>query len=284
MFYYVSCIFQLKDLLLYVDNGDTNGIELYKDIILDIVSENSDNDIVLPGYLNARCGLLQDIFEEDNVDLIFKVQDILYDEDSFNINRNSKDNTLNNFGHSLIELCKSFGIYILNGIICNDQEGNFTCTSNNGCSLVDYVIVSSNLFTNITSFDIGLRSESDHFPLLFKLSCIDDNALNHKETYLNDDVNNHFRRFKWNENKKTEFLETLKGSMTRMKSTILNTITTDINLAANMIVNKYKDAAKPMKLKTNKIHNTHSQPNWWDKNCEKLNKRAKMALDRSPED
>ena len=187
---------------IYADKGDTNGIERFEDILLDIVSEYPDDDIVLAGDLNARCGLLQDIVEEDNVDFIFQDQNVQYEEDSFNINRNSKDNTHNNFGRSLVELCKRFGIHILNGRICNDQEGNFTCTSNNGRSLVDYVIVSSNLFKNITSFDIGLRSESDHFPLLFKLSCIDDNILNHEETCHNSGIINHFKRFKWNENKK----------------------------------------------------------------------------------
>ena len=66
--------------------------------------------------------------------------------------------------------------------------------------------------------------------------------------------------------------------MTRMKTTILNTITTDINLAVNMIVNMYTDAAKPMKLKTNKFHITHSQLNWLDENCEKLKKEKYRKL------
>ena len=65
------------------------------------MSEFPDDDIVLAGDLNARCGLLQDIFEDDNVDFIFQDQNVLYNEDCFNMNRNSKDSTINNFGRSL---------------------------------------------------------------------------------------------------------------------------------------------------------------------------------------
>ena len=51
---------------------------------------------------------------------------------------------------TLIELCKTLGIHMLNGRIFNDKTGNFTSTANDGSSLVDYFIVSSNLFSYIT--------------------------------------------------------------------------------------------------------------------------------------
>ena len=267
---------------IYTANNNINGIERFEDTLLDIVSEFPDDDIVLAGDLNARCGLLQDVIEEDNVDFIFHEQNDLYEEDTFDLKRQSKDNIINNFGRSLIELCKSFGIHMLNGRVLNDNEGNFTCTANNGCSLVDYVIVSSNLFTNILYFDIGLRSESDHFPLLFKLSCIDKNVIDN-EHGVNENSSNNFDRFKWKEIKKDEFLEKFKGFMTDMKTTILNTIPTDLNLAVNMIVNMYTAAAKPMKVNTNKFHINSKQPIWWDENCDKMkrDKYTKLRLFRS---
>ena len=62
--------------------------------------------------------------------------------------------------------------------------------------------------------------------------------------------------------------------MTRMKTIILNTISTDIELAVNM----YTEATKPMKLKTNKTQFKLKQPNQWDENCEKLKKNKYIKL------
>ena len=41
---------------------------------------------------------------------------------------------------------------MLNGRISDDVEGNFTCISNEGRSLVDYIIVSSSLFDKFSYF------------------------------------------------------------------------------------------------------------------------------------
>ena len=136
------------------------------------------------------------------------------------------------------------------------------------------LFLSSNLFTNINSYDIGVRRESDHFPVLFKLSFIEDNILNHEEHCLNNDKNNNFNRFKWNENKKTEFLDNLKGSINNMKNIIIDTIPNDINLAVHMIVNMYTRAAKPMQLKTKINAPSPTQSDWWDESCDKLNQRT----------
>ena len=44
------------------------------------------------------------------------------------------------------ELRKTYGIHILNGRSPGDTEGEITCTANDGYSIVDYFIASSNLF------------------------------------------------------------------------------------------------------------------------------------------
>ena len=72
----------------------------------------------------------------------------------FTEDRNSKDMTCNQFGNSLIELCKIHNIHMLNGRVFNDKDGNFTSTANDGSSLVDYFIVSSNLFSCVTHFQL----------------------------------------------------------------------------------------------------------------------------------
>ena len=56
--------------------------------------------------------------------------------------RNSIILTQNLFEISVIDLCKSFVIHIVNGRMHNDPDGKFTYIANDGCSVVDYFIFS----------------------------------------------------------------------------------------------------------------------------------------------
>ena len=61
-----------------------------------------------------------------------------------------KDKVLNCFGSALIDLCCTHDIYIFNGRLHGDTDGHYTCTANDGKSLVDYVIGSTHLFNFCT--------------------------------------------------------------------------------------------------------------------------------------
>lgn len=50
-------------------------------------------------------------------------------------------------GQSLIDLCCTLDIHTVNGRLLRDIDGNFTCTSNEGKSVVDFFLLSSALFT-----------------------------------------------------------------------------------------------------------------------------------------
>lgn len=138
--------------------NDVNGIDIFEDYLLQIIMKYPDASLLLAGDFNARCGSLQDVLVDDNVDYIFD-EDSVYEIDSFQMNRKTKDLTHNAFGRSLIELCKSFSVHIVNGRMYQDSDGEITCTANDGSSIVDYFIASSNLFLNITDFEVGDRSE-----------------------------------------------------------------------------------------------------------------------------
>ena len=88
-----------------------------------------DASLLLAGDFNSRCGNLQDILYDDNVDYIFD-QDSVYEADDFHMTRNSKDLTQNAFGVSLIEVCKIFSMHIVNGRSNKYAEGEITCIAN----------------------------------------------------------------------------------------------------------------------------------------------------------
>lgn len=54
------------------------------------------------------------------------------------------DTEYNTFGRSLIELCYSHDIHMLNGRF--SDPGHYTCIANGGHSTVDHILVSSPLF------------------------------------------------------------------------------------------------------------------------------------------
>ena len=68
---------------------------------------------------------------------------------------------------NLIDFCKIYGIYIANGRIGNDKGiGNYTFIGTQGCSVIDYVIMSPHLFNITDYFDIEKQAESSHLPLV----------------------------------------------------------------------------------------------------------------------
>ena len=91
---------------------------------------------------------------EDEADYIFG-QNTAYPADEFYIPRKNKDIDFSNiYGPSLIELCCTFNIHILNGSLFGDKDGNFTCLTNNGTSVVDCMIASTALFSKFTYFAV----------------------------------------------------------------------------------------------------------------------------------
>lgn len=104
---------------------------------------NWDSEYVLLfGDFNGRTGIIPDFINSDDngVDdnaLTATTTDLM---DTFGINKSrySRDKGVNNFGHSLLELCISQGLLIVNGRAGKDDNvGNFTCK---GLSVVDYAI------------------------------------------------------------------------------------------------------------------------------------------------
>lgn len=128
------------------DNDD--GINLLNEKLLDIKAAYPNAEIIVAGDLNARTKDFLDYIPYDDLDIVFGDTD--YPGDTFNLNRNSKDShTYNKFGLSLIDLCCEHDIHMLNGRP-DDVEGNITCISNEGRSIVDYIIASTSLFNKVT--------------------------------------------------------------------------------------------------------------------------------------
>ena len=256
--------------------GNTNGVELFEEEILSpIITNYPDANIFLAGDMNSRTSSLSDCISNDNVEFIFEDNSVYFSDD-FDIIRNSRDQTENAFGLSLIKLCKTYGIHILNGRLHDDKDGNFTCVTHNGASVVDYFIASSYLFQYCTEFEIGDMYQSVHFPVSCKFT------FNVPEThsFLNErDTGINFAKFRWNENKKEEFLTKFRQQFELIKDTIISNIDISCQDSLKLIVNLYQTTSNCMRIRTHDYSNIRENP-WWDTQCENVKRDKLYALNK----
>ena len=120
-----------------------------------ILDNNDGKEVCLLGDFNARTATRMDYDPSKGKpacdDETLNEYEYLLDR-GFDLKRYSEDNRTNNYGHRLIELCKNLGILIVNGRLSNDRKkGKLTCRQ---ASVVDYIICSPVLYSNIVFFDV----------------------------------------------------------------------------------------------------------------------------------
>ena len=128
-----------------------------------------DGLVMLAGDFNARTGEATDTLSPDiAADLL---DDTLQPAACMPVPpRRSADAKVCAFGKSLLSLCMSSDLVIVNGRVQGDEMGAHTCHITQGSSLVDYFIVSSTLMAAVSSLTVlDHRLESDHCPLKLML-------------------------------------------------------------------------------------------------------------------
>ena len=146
---------------------------IFNDISEDLLNFQVKYDVpfILMGDYNSRTATNNDFVYLENdpssSDVLvsesktFKELDIL--------KRYSMDKSTNDNGKSLLELCKTFDLRILNGRFGEDKNvGKFTCHKKNGKSVVDYILISDCLAPFVLDFKVDIfdKTLSDvHSPL-----------------------------------------------------------------------------------------------------------------------
>ena len=124
----------------FYDNKTYRGIKLLESLLLEL-SQEYDYELIICGHLNARVGTLSEIIEADiNVPALEEFENVF--QTPFVGPRSTCDVSVNTAGRELIDLCKTYGLYILNGRFQPDKDlGNFThlCTKWVKCYRLWYV-------------------------------------------------------------------------------------------------------------------------------------------------
>ncbi len=135
-------------------------------------------NILLTGDFNARTSVADDYvdyryFVDHMPDTLPLGNDFL---EVLPERHNSDKGGLKGWHNEFLDLCRSSGLFILNGRITGDESGECICFTNGSSSLVDYMVASPALFDCATSLVVhkcplfyGKGCDSDHRPLSLNL-------------------------------------------------------------------------------------------------------------------
>lgn len=139
------------------------GVKNIKSLLSKVWEENLNKKCIVLGDWNARIG------ENDQPTLCAA------------FSRTSKDKTRNSEGEEMLELFEDYGLKILNGCKDGDWEGQVTHVGYRSQSVIDYGATNEDAWPHITSFQVGDRSESDHFPIEVTLNATFTESIQHEE-------------------------------------------------------------------------------------------------------
>ena len=167
-------------------------------------------------------------------------------------------------------------MFIVNGRIGDSPDGNFTCHTSNGQSVVDYFIVDSELLSNVTEFSVGQDNPlSDHNYLMTKIRTAKCVNIDTCSTVVTKTF------YRWSEDYKMQYKETINSA--DIQSSFLEIVDearaivepSNIDATVGKINNLIMEAAEPCKV-TSRLSNKHvtcksNVSPWYDGECE--NKR-----------
>ena len=155
-----------------------NGIQILEDYVSQLKLSNYNSSFIICGDLNARTSSVQPILQCNEINNFFHENVFNHGPHEDNLERHSSDNLINTFGRSLIDMCATLDLTIMNGHCTGDEGGAFTFISPNGNSVVDYFLVSRCLFNCNISLNLTVHNEilSWHRPISMSLKFNDNNT------------------------------------------------------------------------------------------------------------
>ena len=119
----------LQKTLYFISQTTNNGIDILEETLFE--SNFEDHKLLLAGDFNSRTAELEDFMVGDKGNYVPGLQYIINDDrdsksDIAQCKRNNKDKISNNFGRSLVQLCGTNDMCIINGRKTGDNDGEST--------------------------------------------------------------------------------------------------------------------------------------------------------------
>ena len=186
-------------------HSEENLFQILENEMAEFKNSYFDHKFIVGGDFNAYTNIDPDFIQFDSTDYLISDDD--YREDILPPERcNLDDRDLNSYGRSLLNLCKSTGLKIVNGRFGKDRhEGNFTCITGNSKSVIDYFLVETSVFDDILDFVVGERLESIHMPLQLTLNIFLRMQNNVDQIPQNRSNTHTYDRYKYNESHGSQY-------------------------------------------------------------------------------
>jgi hypothetical protein len=271
---------------------NTRDIDPFAILENDIMNFITKGDVIIGGDFNARIGTKPGILQHCEIN-----RDDPYDhmpvDETLHVNsqipqyRNAKDRCVNAYGKSLENVCISSNMCVLNGRTIGDLDGRPTCFRYNGCSTVDYVIVSPTLYKDVLSFRVQpLSFLSDHCQLCVTLKIakhpLPKQSKSKSSTTVPQSKPNNTYKYVWNSASETNFISVIDTAEVRQAcceylmhsidgtlsgiDLAVSSLTGIIDLVSSKSLRRVKTAPKKRRKRV-----------WFDSDCKSL----KTDMDRA---
>jgi exonuclease III len=261
----------------------SNIAKTYCTLSGEVMQAREAGSVILAGDLNARTGELQEA-----ASLMSGVPMHIQPVTEFLPPRASLDSKScpNSSGRSLIELCDTTDLVIVNGRTNKDSTGSYThqsATRGNdglgGKSLVDYFVVDRNFFQervqDLSVSDAVINSDHSFLLLEVDLDCDSDLLAGRKL----DPPGAVTQRFKINEEKQDIYVDMLRNDP-RLDCQYLKEISDKLHAAVSVQKTILDVATTCFGMKPSSPKTTFPSNGWYDRECEDLQKKF-MALVKS---
>ncbi|CAG2205913.1 DUSP10 [Mytilus edulis] len=277
----MGCMYLPPENTKYTSNEAFIEVEIE---MIELVNKYDGQPLIV-GDLNAKTKLLDDVvipddglfdilddFEDDSfVSYLYDYQNLC--DNNVSLKRCSKDGSVpNNYGYKLIDFCKRNNLYIGNSRLPGNDYmiGLTTC---NSVSLIDYLLLSSNIFSLIKEFNVlefnPLFSDV-HCGLCFCFHA----SVNIFTTHSDDNCSSQRGHARWVPDKENRFIETLASDVTKLDeiSLLLSEDSSDPKERINTVVDKICDifkstASRVFKPKGRSYLSGSSNQLWFNKQC-----------------
>ena len=229
---------------------------------------NEKGQVILCGDANSRTASLPDYLIDTNSSNHVDYNMYMDQEPDITEQRNNQDLHTNGYCHRFLDLVTNNRLKILNGRTLGDCQGKLTCYKYNGCSMVDYFLVSPTIRHNICSLQVlDLTAYSDHCPLLLKVN-FNKHFPNLTPLY---DFSRMPQKFKWNEEDSKQFIDAQNNTdIIELFNSIESTTFSNNKAGAERFADSFTKAIQSIatsSLKTARMPKKLPHKKWFDKEC-----------------
>jgi hypothetical protein len=228
--------------------------------------------VLLVGDFNARTCTNIDFIDYSQLADVMLVLEAIEDTLPNNmLERQNHDTVTASWHHEFLDLCRTTGLFILNGRTPGDISGEYTCLSNKCFSTVDYFLTTADQLEGVKHLKVNCDEKyschkdahSDHRPLVLTIT------QQWQPPPVQQKAIKHLPRFKYDTTKAVEFSKSVQHNISVWASpNVLDAfdVQTIVNLLQQCITQSVEEVFGNRQVALGKATKQSHKP-WFDTEC-----------------